>query len=136
MIQQLREAFPDERTHWFIIHDSDSIFSPAVDHAIESFGMELKRTALRSPWQNGTAERAVGSVRRELLDHVVVLGAGHLRRLLRKYLDYYSSERIPTSIADAPLGRPAEPQSSEQAKIIAIPRVGGLHHRYCWREPA
>jgi len=136
VIQQLREAFPDERTHRFVIYDNDSIFSLVVTHAIESFGMDSKRTAFQSPWQNGTAERVVGSVRRELLDHVVVLGEGHLRRLLREYVDYYNSERVHTSIADAPLGRSVEPRPPEHAEVIGIPRVGGLHHRYCWREAA
>jgi putative transposase len=136
VIQQLRGAFPDERTHRFMIYDNDSIFSPAVTHAIESFGMDPKRTALRSPWQNGTAERVVGSVRRELLDHVVVLGEDHLRRLIREYVEYYNAERVHTSIADAPLGRPVEPRPSEHAEVIGIPRVGGLHHRYHWREAA
>jgi transposase InsO family protein len=136
VIQQLREAFPDERTHRFMIYDNDSIFSPAVTHAIESFGMDRKRTAFRSPWQNGTAERVVGSIRRELLDHVVVLGEDHLRRLLREYVDYYNAECVHTSIADAPIGRPVESRPTEHAEVIGIPRVGGLHHRYRWRDAA
>ena len=83
VIQQLRETFPIEPTHRFLVYDNDAIFSPAVTHAIKSFEIDPKRTAFRSPWQNGTAERVVGSVRRELLDHVVVLNEDHLRRLLR-----------------------------------------------------
>jgi transposase InsO family protein len=134
VIQQLRETFPDEPTHRFLIYDNDSIFSPAVAHAIKSFEIDSKRTAFRSPWQNGTAERFVGSVRRELLDHVVVLNERHLRRILREYVDYYNSERVHTSISDAPIGRAVESQPSEHAKVIGFPRVGGLHHRYTWRE--
>jgi putative transposase len=134
VIQQLRETFPDEPTHRFLISDNDSIFSPAVTRAIKSFGIDSKRTAFRSPWQNGTAERFVGSVRRELLDHVVVIDERHLRRLLRAYVDYYNSERVHTSIADAPIGRAVESRPSENAKAIGLPRVGGLHHRYTWRE--
>jgi transposase InsO family protein len=136
VIQQLRETFPDQPTHRFLIYDNDSIFSSAVTHAIEGFGINPKRTAFRSPWQNGTAERVVGSVRRELLDHVVVLGEHHLRRLLREYVDYYNAERVHTSIFDAPVGLPEEPRPSEHAKVIGMPRVGGLHHRYCWRDAA
>ena len=113
-----------------------AIFSAAVTHAIKSFGIDPKRTAFRSPWQNGTAERFVGSVRRELLDHVVVLNEDHLRRLLREYVDYYNSERVHTSIADSPVGRPVESRPTEQAKVVGFPRVGGLHHRYRWREAA
>ena len=74
-----------------MILDNDAIFSPAVANAIDSFGMDPKRTAFQSPWQNGTAERFVGSVRRELLNHVVVLHEDHLRRLLREYVEYYGS---------------------------------------------
>jgi hypothetical protein len=78
----------------------------------------------------------VGSARRELLGHVVVLGENHLRRLLREYLDYYNAERVHTSIGDAPVGRESEPQPLSSAKVIALPRVGGLHHRYTWRDAA
>ena len=133
---QHREAFPDERTHRFVIYDNDSIFSLAVTHAIESFGMDPKRTAFLSPWQNGAAERFVGSVRRELLDHVVVLGEAYLRRLLREYVDYYNAERVHTSISDAQMGRPEESRPSEHAEVIGTPRVGGLHHRYRWPDAA
>jgi transposase InsO family protein len=134
VIQQLRETFPDEPTHRYLIYDNDSIFSSAVTGAIKSFEIDPKRTAFRSPWQNGTAERVVGSVRRELLDHVVVLNEGHLKRLLREYVDYYNDERVHTSIGDAPNGRSLESRPSKRAKIIGFPRVGGLHHRYAWLE--
>ena len=134
VIQQLRETFPDEPTHRYLIYDNDAIFSPAVTSAIKSFGVDPKRTAFRSPWQNGTAERVVGSVRRELLDHVVVLNEDHLRRLLREYVDYYNAERVHTSIGDAPVGRPVESRPSSGARVVGFPRVGGLHHRYAWCE--
>jgi transposase InsO family protein len=136
VIQQLRETFPNEPSHRFLIYDNDSIFSVAVTHAIKSFEIDPKRTAYRSPWQNGTAERFVGSVRRELLDHVVVLNEDHLRRLLREYVDYYKDERVHTSIGDAPVGRPVETRPSDRARVVGLPRVGGLHHRYRWREAA
>ena len=136
VIQQLRETFPDEPTHRFLIYDNDAIFSPAVASAIKSFEIDPKRTAFRSSWQNGTAERVIGTVRRELLDHVVVLNEDHLRRLLREYVDYYNAERVHTSIADAPVGRPVDSRPSVSAKIVGFPRVGGLHHRYRWKEAA
>jgi putative transposase len=151
VIQQLRETFPDDPTHRFMIYDNDArptqsqalrqlrwlaILSLAVTKAIESFETKPKRTAFRSPWQNGTAERVVGSVRQELLDHVVVLNEDHLRRLLREYVDYYNDERVHTSIGDAPVGRPVESRPSEHAIVVGFPRVGGLHHRYRWREAA
>jgi len=134
VIQQLRETFPNEATHRYLIYDNDAIFSPAVTSAIKSFEIDPKRTAFRSPWQNGTAERAVGSVRRELLDHVIVLNEDHLRRLLRDYVDYYNTERVHTSIGDAPVGRPVESRPSSGARVVGFPRIGGLHHRYAWCE--
>jgi transposase InsO family protein len=134
VIQQLRETFPNEPAHRFLIYDNDSIFSSAVTGAIMSFEIDPKRTAFRSPWQNGTAERVVGSMRRELLDHVVVLNEDHLKRLLREYVDYYNDERVHTSIGDAPNGRSLESRPSKSTKVIGFPRVGGLHHRYAWLE--
>jgi transposase InsO family protein len=136
VIQQLRETFPNEPEHRFLIYDNDAIFSPAVTHAIKSFEINPRRTTFRSPWQNGTAERVVGSVRRELLDNVVVLNEDHLRRLLREYVDYYNDERVHTSLQDAPVGRPVETRPSNRAEVVGFPRVGGLHHRYSWREAA
>ena len=134
VIQQIREAFPDDPTHRYLIYDNDAIFSPAVTSAIKSFEIDPKRTAFRSPWQNGTAERVVGSVRRELLDHVIVLNEDHLRRLLRECVDYYNAERVHTSLQDAPVGRRMEIRPSHRAKVIGFPRIGGLHYRYSWRE--
>jgi transposase InsO family protein len=132
VIQQLREAFPDQAMHRYLIFDNDSIFSPGVALSISRLGVNPKRTALQSPWQNGTAERFVGSVRRELLDHVVILHEDHLRRLLRDYVEYYNTERVHTSIGDAPEGRAVQTLPSCRARIVALPRVGGLHHRYSW----
>ncbi len=132
VVQQLRDAFPDHPTHRYLIFDNDAIFSPEVARSISRLGLRPKRTALQSPWQNGTAERFVGSVRRELLDHVVVLGEDHLRRLLREYVEYYNAERVHTSLGDAPEGRAVQERPSDQAKAIGLPRVGGLHHRYVW----
>jgi len=134
VIQQLRETFPGELSHGYLIYDNDAIFSAAVTNAIEQFQIGPKRTAFRSPWQNGTAERWVGSVRRELLDHVIVLNEHHLRRLLREYVDYYNTERVHTELQDSPVGRPVKARPSPGAIVVGLPRVGGLHHRYAWRE--
>jgi transposase InsO family protein len=136
VIQQLRDAFPDEPSHRFLIFDNDAIFSAQVACSIAGFGIHPSRTAFRSPWQNGTAERFVGSVRRELLDHLVVLSEDHLRRTLREYVAYYNSERVHTSITDAPAGRASETKPSGRAHVIRLPRVGGLHGRYTWRKAA
>ncbi|MBW2241247.1 MAG: transposase [Deltaproteobacteria bacterium] len=131
-IQQLRETFPEEHSHRFLIHDNDSIFSDRVLDATKLFGIEYKRTAYRSPWQNGTAERWIGSVRRELLDHVIVLDERHLHRLLHEYVEYYNAERIHTRLRDS--GRSTESRPPSRARVTGLPRVGGLHRRYVWKE--
>jgi transposase InsO family protein len=136
VIQQLREAFPYDSAPGYLIYDNDSIFSKEVTEAIQYLGMEPKRTAYRSPWQSGTAERWVGSARRELLDHVIVFDEQHLRRLLRDYVEYYNSERVHTRLRDSPAGRVTENRPSPDAKIVGLRRVGGLHHRYTWRQAA
>ena len=87
------------------------------------------RTAKRSPWQNPYVERVIGSIRRECLDHVIVLSARRVQRVLRTYLAYYHGARCHLSLdRDAPDGRPVQPP--RQGKIISFPEVGGLHHRY------
>jgi transposase InsO family protein len=134
--QQLREAFPENSAPRYLIFDNDSIFSDDVSRSIKTLGITPKRTAFRSPWQNGTAERWVGTCKRELIDHVVVLGGDHLRRLLRDYVRYYNADRVHTRLADAPEGRPVEVRPSFGAKVLGMPRVGGLHHRYAWQEAA
>jgi transposase InsO family protein len=136
VIQQLREAFSDETAPSYLIYDNDSIFSEKVTEAIEDFRVQPKRTAYRSPWQNGTAERWIGSARRELLDHVIVFDEPHLRRLLRDYVDYYNADRAHTELRDSPVGRQIERRPSANAAVIGLLRVGGLHHRYIWREAA
>ena len=78
----------------------------------------------------------MGTVRRELLDHVVVLSEDHLRRLLGEYVAYYNTERVHTSIGDSPAGRLSETKPSGGAKVIRLPRVSGLHGRYTWRDAA
>ena len=101
---------------------------------LEYLGSELIRTAYRSPWQNGVAERWVGSCRRELLDHV---SESHLRRLLRDYLEYYHDDRIHDALKkETPTLRPVERRPKGTAKVVGRPRVGGLHHRYHWQTAA
>jgi transposase InsO family protein len=136
VIQQLREAFPEETSIRFLIHDNDTIFSDRVADWIEQLGLEPKATALRSPWQNGLAERWIGTVRRELLDHVVPINEPHLRRILLEYVEYYNTERVHTRLRDSPTGRPVEVRPSSHARVIGLPRLGGLHHRYAWNHAA
>ena len=137
IIQQMRNAFPWDSAPRYLIFDRDSKFSARLVAAVRSFGTKPVRTSYRSPWQNGVAERWVGSVRRELLDHVVVLGQGHLHRLLRDYVAYYHVDRCHLTLGkDAPETRPVQARPSEGAQVVALPRVGGLHHRYEWRQAA
>jgi transposase InsO family protein len=94
-----------------------------------SLGVQQFRTAARSPWENGFAERWIGTLRRELLDHVIVLGERHLLRLVRQHVGYYNEDRPHMSLrGDAPIARPVEPPNT--GDVVALPRVGGLHHRY------
>ena len=137
VIQQLREAFPYGTTPRDLIFDRDSIFSSAVVEFVKAMGTKPVRISYRSPWQNGTAERWIGSGRRELLEHVVVLSERHFIRLVRFYICYYHEDRCHLGLhKDTPNERAATPRPSSTARVVALPRVGGLHHRYEWREAA
>ena len=137
VIQQLREAFPFQTTCRFFLLDRDSIFSAEVHDTLRSIGIQPLRTAYHSPWQNGVAERRVGTCRRELLDHVIVLNEDHLRRLLREFLAYYHDDRTHLALGkDPPRQRAVSPVPSPAAKIVSAPRLAGLHHRYEWVEAA
>jgi transposase InsO family protein len=137
VIQQLREAFPFESAPRHLIFDRDSIFCPAVVQYVKALGVKPRRTAYASPWQNGVAERWIGTLRRELLDHVVILGRQHLVQLVNAYIRYYHEDRCHLGLArDTPHRRLVTPRPSADAKVVALPRVGGLHHRYVWREAA
>ena len=104
--QQLREAFPFAGAPRYLLMDRDSIFSAEVCHVLRHMEVRPVRTSVQSPWQNGVAERWVGTCRRELLDHVVVLNEEHLRRLLREFLDYYHHDRTHLALGkDPPSGR-------------------------------
>jgi hypothetical protein len=100
--------------------------------------VEPTRTSYRSPCQNGVAERFVATVRRELLDHVIVLNEAHLRGLLDSFIDHYNEDRTHLGLSkDSPLGRPVEHRpAGSTSKVVSLPRVGGLHHRYAWSKAA
>ena len=137
IVQQLREAFPEDNAPRYLIFDRDGKYGKVVLAALKTMGVKIVRTAYRSPWQNPIAERFVGSVRRELLDHVVVLNEAHLQRLLSDYIAYYHMDRCHLGLdKDTPCGREVTPRPSPDAHIIAFPRVGGLHNRYEWRQAA
>jgi len=134
VVQQLREAFPFDTAPRHLVFDRDSTFSAHVVSTVKPFGTKPTRTSPRSPWQNGVAERWIGSVRRELLDHVVVFSDRHLLRLLRDYVAYHHDDRTHLGLAKAtPAGRPRQTRPVGDAQVIALPRLGGLRHRYGWR---
>jgi transposase InsO family protein len=127
--QQIIEAFPEDTAPTYMIRDRDGIYGGQFRRRVEGIGIEEVLTAPRSPWQNPYAERLVGSVRRECLDHVIVLGGQHLYRILKSYFAYYHRSRTHLSLGkDAPEPRPVRPPS--MGKVVALPEVGGLHHRY------
>jgi transposase InsO family protein len=137
VVRQLREAFPFDTAPRHLVFDRDGTFSAHVVSTVRSLGTKPIRTAPRSPWQNGVAERWIGSVRRELLDHVVVFHEGHLLRLLRDYVAYYHDDRTHLGLAKAaPANRPPQTRPVGDARVVALPRLGGLHHRYEWRVAA
>lgn len=114
-----------------------SSISRAIHSMLKAMVSKPTRTAYRSPWQNDIAERWVGSCRRELLDHVIVFNEAHLRRLVREYLSYYHNDRTHDGLSkDAPSQRPVQPPNAGTSRVVTMLRVGGLNHRYAWREAA
>ena len=137
VVQQLREAFPEAGPYRYVILDRDSKFNTDVIQFLKSTGLTPKRTSVQAPWQNGLAERWIGSCRRELLDHVIALNESHLRRLIREYVSYHHEDRIHDSLEkDTPIHRAIERKPASSATVISTARLGGLHHRYSWREAA
>ena len=136
VVQQLREALPVTGSYRYLILDRDSKFDGVIDF-LKSTGLMPKRTSAQAPWQNGTAERWIGSCRRELLDHVIALSETHLRRLIREYVSYHHEDRIHDSLQkDTPNCRIVERKPPCAATLISTARLGGLHHRYSWQEAA
>jgi transposase InsO family protein len=129
VVRQLRAAFPFDQVPRYLIRDRDGIYGEEVRRCLRSLGISEVLIAPRSPWQSPFVERLIGSIRRELLDHVIVLNERHLLRLLRSYFAYYHESRCHQSLGhNAPDPREVEPP--ERGKVVAEPMVGGLHHRY------
>ena len=127
--QQLREAFPFTPPPKYLLRDRDSVYGLEFQHVAQALEVEELRIAPRSPWQSPYVERFIGSLRRECLDHVVVLNRAHLHRVLQRYLAYYHGCRTHLGLdKDAP--EPRRVQLPAEGKIVAFPEVGGLHHRY------
>jgi putative transposase len=127
-VQQLREAFPYQSAPKFLLFDHDRKYGLEVPAAIGSLQITCVRTSIRSPWQNGVAERWVETCRRDLLDHIIAANERHLKRLLADYIRYYHDDRTYLGLRkQTPAGRP---RSAGRGCIVSHPRVGGLHHRY------
>jgi len=127
--QQLVEACGMDDKATYLIHDRDAIYGKIFFRRTRALGIEEVLTAYRSPWQNPYAERVIGSIRRECLDHIIVLGPRHLKRVLTRYVDYYNGVRTHLSLRkDSPDRRPI--QFSSEGRIIELKKVGGLHHHY------
>ena len=126
--QQLREAFPYQSAPRFLIFDRDAKYGLDVPATVRSMKIAAVQTASQSPWQNGVAERWVGSCRRGRLDHIIALNERHLRRLLSEYVTYYHDDRTHLGLRKkTPGGRV---RSSATGQVISHERLGGLHHRY------
>jgi len=125
--RQITEAFPWDEAPGYMIRDRDRIYGSVVTRRLRGLGIRDRPTAPASPWQNGFAERLIGSIRRECVDHVIVLDEAHVRRILRAYARYYNNIRTHRSLdKDAPVSRPVQRIGSIKSHAI----LGGLHHHY------
>ena len=127
--QQVIEAFPYDEAPRYLIRDRDGIYGAVFRRRVKTMNIKEVLIGPRAPWQNPYAERVIGSIRRECLDHVIVLSEAHLLRILSRYFAYYHEDRTHLTLdRNAPTPRPIE--ARESGAIVAAPRVGGLHHRY------
>ena len=125
--RQITEAFPWDGAPRYMIRDRDRIYGAVVTRRLRAMGIRDKPIAPASPWQNGFAERLIGSIRRECLDHIIVLGEAHLRRILKNYAAYYNGVRTHRSLnKDAPVSRLVQRSGVISSHAI----LGGLHHHY------
>jgi transposase InsO family protein len=128
--RQITEAFPWDKAPHYLIRDRDQVYGAAATRRLRAMGIRDKPIAPGSPWQNGFAERLIGSIRRECVDHIVVLGETHLRRVLKSYARYYNEMRTHRSLdKDAPISRPV--QRGRQHHVICSPRWTASPLRPC-----
>src|SRR5262249_31828862 len=127
--QQMIQAFPEDTAPRYLLRDQDKIYGADFTERVRAMGIKEVRAAAARPWQRALVERLIGSIRRECLDHVIVRDQSHLRRILRLYFSYYHESRTHLSLErNSPI--PREVESPSKGTVIAIPQVGGLHHRY------
>jgi putative transposase len=127
--RQIVEAFPDDTAPRYLLRDRDGTYGDEFARRVQRLGIHEVLTAPRAPWQNPLAERLIGSIRRECLDHVLILNEAHLHRVLSGYVTYYNTTR-PHQALDNHCPRPREVEPPALGRVVAIPQVGGLHHRY------
>lgn len=128
-VQQLREAFPFDQIPQYLLRDRDRIFGEEFGKGVQAMGIQEVLSAPRSPWQRAYVERVIGTIRRECLDHVIVFNEASLYQHVKRFLEYYHESRTHLSLGkDAPETRPV--QTADAGRIITLPQVGGLHHRY------
>jgi putative transposase len=129
LARQITEAFPWDTAPRYLLRDRDTSYGQDFRDHVRGMGIEEVITASRSPWQNPFVERVIGSIRRECLDHVIIINERHLRRVLSSYVRYYHEWRTHLSLnKDCPETRPILPPAA--GKIVAVAQLGGLHHRY------
>lgn len=135
--QQIIEAFPWDTAPKYLLRDRDGIYGKRLRQRVQSMGIEEVSTDYQSPWQNAYVERLNGSIRRECTDHVIIFGENHLRRILRDYFEYYHEDRRHLGLAkETPMERRALKKASPASQLLELHRVGGLRHRYEWRNAA
>ena len=135
--QQIVEAFPWDTAPKYLLRDRDSIYGAYFRKRLINMGITEVIIAPRSPWQNPFVERLIGSIRRDCLDYVIELNENNVKQILSSYFAYYHHDRTHYSLGkDAPFARSVEPRPAGSAKVIELPRVSGLHHRYEWRKAA
>lgn len=127
--RQVTEAFPWDTAPRFLLRDRDACYGAVFSKRVAAMDITEVVTAPRSPWQNANLERVIGSIRRECLDHLLIFDERHLLWVLSSYFDYYHGSRTHPSLEkDSPEPRPIE--APDRGRVIALPQVGGLHHRY------
>jgi len=134
--QQIVEACPWDTAPKYLLRDRDRIYGSVFQNCVKNMDIIEVKTAPKSPWQNPYVERFIGSIRRDCLDHMIVLNEEHLKRVLADYFGYYHHDRTHLGLKkETPFGRPLQ-KRPKNGQLIKFPRVGGLHHRYEWRKAA
>ena len=127
--QQLVQAFPEDTAPGYLLRDQDTVYGADFIKRVQAMRIKEVWSAPASPWQRALVERLIGSIRRECLNHMIVLDQSHLRRILRSYFSYYHESRTHLSLKrNSPIRRKVEPPGT--GRVISVPQLGGLHHRY------